>query len=278
MHGFDWGPLLQGGPLFMGILNITPDSFSDGGRHLAPHAALEQAERLLADGAAILDLGAESTRPGGTPVSPEEEWERLRPILERLRRNLPHAVLSLDTRHPSVARKGLEYGVSALNDITGFADPALLALAQETSCGLIAMRSRTRDGRLYMPDYTGSGASSPEAALAELHEIKARLLGANIDADRILLDPGFGFGTVYSEDLALWEALPVLPKALDWPIQRFCLGISRKRFVARRAGQPALPPEQRDELTHQAHAEAISMGYRMFRSHAVNRSSIRKFS
>ena len=123
-----------------------------------------------------------------------------------------------------------------------------------------------------MPDYSGNGASSPAAAIEELCKIKERLLEAGIAADRILLDPGFGFGTDYSEDLALWQALPMLPKVLDWPIQRFCLGISRKRFVARRAGVPTLPPNQRDELTSQAHAEAISLGYRIFRTHAVYRS------
>jgi dihydropteroate synthase len=272
------GKLELGQPAFLGILNITPDSFSDGGRHSAPQAALEQARRLLTDGATLLDLGAESTRPGAAPVSPEEEWERLEPVLDILRRNLPQAILSLDTRQAFVARKGLECGVAVLNDITGFSDPALLALAREAPCGLIAMRSRVTEGRLYMPEYSCRGAVSADPALAELREIKERLLGAGIAWDRILLDPGFGFGTTYSEDLALWEALPALPGILDWPVQRFCLGISRKRFVAWRAGLPTLPPELRDELTHQAHAEAMSLGYRMFRTHAVNRSSKRENS
>lgn len=262
-------------PVFLGILNITPDSFSDGGRHLAPRAAEEQAMHLLEDGAAILDLGAESTRPGAAPITPDEEWERLRPVLDLLRRNLPQVPLSLDTRHPQVARKGLERGVAILNDISGFSHPALLALAQESSCGLIAMRSRMMDGKLHMPEYNGSGASSPDSAIKELCKIKERLLEAGIATDRILLDPGFGFGTVFSEDLALWQALPMLPKALDWPVQRFCIGISRKRFIARRAGVSTLPPDQRDELTHVAHAEARSLGYRVFRTHTVNRSSTR---
>jgi dihydropteroate synthase len=259
--------------VFLGILNITPDSFSDGGRHFAPGAAEEQAKRLLEDGADILDLGAESTRPGAALVAPEEEWARLRPVLDVLQRQLPTAVLSLDTRHPSVARQGLERGMAILNDISGFSDPAMLALAQESSCGLIAMRSRILDGRLHMPAYHETGHSIPDRAIEELRAILQRLLGAGIAAERILLDPGFGFGTVFSEDLALWQALPLLPKALDWPVQRFCLGVSRKRFLARRAGVPDLPPEQRDELTRQAHTEAMSLGYRIFRTHAVNRSS-----
>ena len=262
-------------PIFLGILNITPDSFSDGGRHLAPAAAEEQAVHLLESGAALLDLGAESTRPGAAPIPPEKEWQRLRPVLELLGRSHPGIPLSLDTRHPSVAQKGLAGGAAVLNDITGFSDPALLALAQETSCGLIAMRSRMRAGRLYMPAYSENGASSAEAAIEELRQIKNRLLDAGIAADRILLDPGFGFGTVYSEDLALWQALPVLPKALDWPIERFCLGISRKRFIAWRAGLPTLPPDQRDALTHEAQTEAMRLGYRIFRTHTVNRPSKR---
>jgi len=260
-------------PLFLGILNITPDSFSDGGRHLAPVAAEEQALHLLQDGAGVLDLGAESTRPGAAPVTPEEEWGRLWPVLDRLRWRLPAAILSLDTRHPFVAKKGLEQGVAIVNDVTGFADPALLALARESSCGLIAMRSRMKDGGLYMPEYQGNGTVSPDAAIQELQEIKKRLMNAGIASDRILLDPGFGFGTTFPEDLALWQALPMLPELLEWPVQRFCIGISRKRFLAWRAGVPSLPPAQRDELTHQAQAEALSLGYRIFRTHAVNRSS-----
>ena len=243
---------------------------------MAPHAAAAQAQQLIQDGAAILDLGAESTRPGATPVTPGEEWDRLRPVLSLLRQQLPQALLSLDTRQPSVASQGLASGVAVLNDISGFSDPTLLALARESSCGLIAMRSRMLAGKLHFPEYNVNGASTPDAAIAELRKIKERLLEAGIASERILLDPGFGFGTVYSEDLALWRALPLLPKALDWPIQQFCIGISRKRFVARRAGVPTLPPDQRDALTLQAHAEAISLGYRIFRTHAVNRSSNRE--
>lgn len=259
-------------PRFLGILNITPDSFSDGGRHLAPPAAEERARRLLAEGAEILDLGAESTRPGADPVTPEAEWDRLEPVLDRLRMHHERVPLSLDTRHASVAEKGLARGAAILNDISGFSDPAMLRLAQESTCGLIAMRSRMAGGTLLMPPYDGEGLSSPLQAIEELREVRARLLGAGIAADRILLDPGFGFGTVYSEDLALWQALPRLPAALEWPVERFCLGISRKRFLAQRAGDPAIPPLQRDALTRRAHEEAMALGYRVFRTHSVNGS------
>jgi dihydropteroate synthase len=263
------GPIDLDAPRFLGILNLTPDSFSDGGRHDTPAAALVQARQLLDQGAAVLDLGAESTRPGAAPVTAAEEWERLRPVLELLRTELPEIPLSLDTRHASVAEKGLACGAGILNDVTGFQDPDLLALARSGACGLIAMRSRIADGRLLMPDYQGAGHATAEAAIAELDQVKRRLLEAGIAPERILLDPGFGFGTTFREDLALWEMLPGLPARLDWPAPRFCIGISRKRFVAARAGTPALPPAQRDALTRTAHGEAIAMGYRVFRTHAI---------
>ena len=259
-------------PLFLGILNITPDSFSDGGRHAEPQAAFIQATSLVSDGAAILDLGAESTRPGADPIAPDIEWDRLHPVLDLFRLTLPEILLSLDTRHAITARKGLAQGIAIVNDITGFSDPALLALACESSCGLIAMRSRKKDGRLFIPDYGATCETTADLAIEELKEIKDRLLGAGIDPKRILLDPGFGLGTTFQEDLAIWNALPVLPGALDWPVQRFCLGVSRKRFLAWRAGVPTLPPDQRDCLTHEAHVEAMAWGYRIFRTHAVHSS------
>lgn len=253
-------------PTYLGILNLTPDSFSDGGRYAEPEAAVEQALRLRREGADLLDLGAESTRPGASPVLPEEEWHRLRPILERLDRELPGLSLSLDTRHADVARRGLELGAAVINDVTGFSDPSLLELVQGKDCGLIAMRSRVRAGSLVMPDYAGPGEQTADRAIAELAEIRDRLLGAGIHAERILLDPGFGFGTTFTEDSALWQGLPELPRLLDWPRERICIGISRKRFLAWRAGTPALPPDQRDALTREAHQEAASWGYRVFRT------------
>jgi dihydropteroate synthase len=256
-------------PVFLGILNITPDSFSDGGLHLEPTAALTQASRLLRDGADLLDLGAESTRPGASSITPESEWARLQPVLTGLKASLPKVPLSLDTRHAEVARQGLALNIAILNDITGFSDPLMLDLARQTACGLIAMRSRVVDGRLFMPEYGSEGEASAHSAIGEMKEIKDRLIEAGIDPERILLDPGFGFGTTFREDSALWKSLPDLPRALDWPAQRICIGISRKRFLAWRAGAKTLAPGQRDELTQEAHEEAKSWGYRVFRTHEV---------
>jgi len=256
-------------PLFIGILNLTPDSFSDGGRFLAPEAALAQAHTLVAAGAGMLDLGAESTRPGAAPVPAAREWERLEPVLALLGEQLPGVPLSLDTRHAEVAVRGLSAGVAVLNDVTGFSDPGMLELACGSACGLIAMRSRREGTGFRMPPYDDPAPRGAEEAIKELRAVRDRLQTAGISAARILLDPGFGFGTTFQEDLALWQALPHMPRQLDWPAQRVCLGVSRKRFLAARAGTPALPPSQRDGLTAEAHAEARQWDYRVFRTHAI---------
>lgn len=264
---FDWGPLVSGGPLFIGILNLTPDSFSDGGRYGSPEAALAQARSLVAGGCRMLDLGAESTRPGAAPISGTEEWHRLEAPLEALREALPDLPLSLDTRHPGTAARGLAMGMAVLNDVTGFQDPEFLELARTSTCGLIAMRSRLAPGGFYMPPYGGPGETTADRALAELSAVKDRLLDAGVSSERILLDPGFGFGTTYGEDLALWDILPDLGRILSWPQERFCLGLSRKRFVARRAGQPDLSPALRDPATAEHHQMAFGLGFKVFRTH-----------
>jgi dihydropteroate synthase len=218
----------------------------------------------------MLDLGAESTRPGAAFVSTAVEWARLEAVLPLLAESLPGTPLSLDTRHADVAARGLAAGVSVLNDVTGFSDPGMLELARTSSCGLIAMRSRQRSGGgLHMPPYDDPAPKDAQEAIAELRAVRDHLRGAGIDEGLVLLDPGFGFGTTYREDLALWEALPRLPGALAWPVERICLGISRKRFLAARAGTPDLPPPGRDDLTRAAHAEALRLGYRVFRTHAI---------
>ena len=266
---FDWGPLLARGPLFIGILNLTPDSFSDGGRHATPEAALDQARRLVAAGAGMLDLGAESTRPGAQAISVEAEWERLEAPLALIRRSLPEVPLSLDTRHAPVAARGLRSGVSVLNDVAGFSDSAMLDLASATGCGLIAMRSRPLGDGFLMPPYKGPAPTGADRALGELARVRERLLAAGVAPGRVLLDPGFGFGTTFQEDLALWATLGALPRRLDWPADRVCIGVSRKRYLAWRAGVPELPPEGRDGLTAAAHQEAMALGYRIFRTHAI---------
>lgn len=262
-------------PLHLGILNLTPDSFSDGGRFQGREAALAQARLLAEAGVGLLDLGAESTRPGAEPLDPDLEWVRLEPVVRALGTELPRVPLSLDTRHVEVAQRGVAAGISVLNDVTGFSDPGLLALARGGSWGLIAMRSRRVGEAFHMPPYGGPGEPDATVWVEELRAVRDRLLGAGIAQERILLDPGFGFGTTYADDTALWELLPELPERLDWPVERFCIGISRKRFVAWRSGQPDLPPPLRDAATEALHAEARGHGYRVFRAHALPEPRIR---
>ena len=234
-----------------------------------PVAAVDQARLLVQTGARMLDLGAESTRPGAATVDAATEWGRLEPVLSALAAALPGIPLSLDTRHAAVAVRGLAAGAVVINDVTGFSDPAMLNLARTAPCGLIAMRSRRKGEGFQMPPYDDPTPKDAESAIAELRAVRDRLRAAGIPDDRVLLDPGFGFGTTFREDLALWKALPRLPQSLAWPLERFCIGISRKRFLAARAGTPALPPDHRDGLAAQAHAEALRWGYRVFRTHAI---------
>lgn len=263
-------------PLFIGILNLTPDSFSDGGDFVSAESALAQARHLVRRGARLLDLGAESTRPGAIPITEAEEWKRLGPVLEQLRREIPGIALSVDTRHTGIAVKALEQGVSVINDVTGFRNPGMLHLARSRNCGVIAMRSRLQNGGLFMPDYAGGKGATAERVIQEMRDIRNDLLDAGIDQERILLDPGFGFGTTYEEDLALWNALPELPRLLEWPQEHVCIGISRKRFVAWRAGTPDIPPQQRDTLTDSAHQQLLEAGFRVFRTHEVPEPFIRR--
>jgi len=251
----------------LAIINLTPDSFSDGGKFLSPKEAIAYGEGLLRQGAHVLDIGAESTSPGSKPVGQEEQWTRMAPVLSPLRKNNPDCILSVDTRSPYVARLALESGADIVNDVTGFQNPEMLEMAKSCNCGLIAMRSRIDGDRILMPEYFEPTPKSSDAAMRELGKIKDRLLTAGIEPERILLDPGFGFGTTFLEDQSLWDALPKMPSLLNWPIERFCIGISRKRFVAHKFGVQG--NESLDKKTDDLHSQAAEMGYKIFRTHTL---------
>ena len=258
----------------MAILNLTPDSFSDGGAFIEPEKAIARGVELLTQGARIIDIGAESTRPGSLPVKPQEEWERIAPVITGLRRECPNCIVSIDTRRAEVAYLALRAGADIINDVTGFQDAEMLNLASNSNRGLIAMRIRLIDGQIFMPDYSDPSPKSADGAIQELKTVRDRLLNAGIAPERVILDPGFGFGTTFLEDKAIWDALPGLPALLDWPIERFCVGISRKRFVARAfdvAGNDPL-----DIKTAEMHKTAANIGYRLFRTHSVTPSGIKK--
>jgi len=217
----------------MGIVNLTPDSFSDGGRLPSPEAAVEHALRLLEEGADLLDLGAESTRPGGgvygagaLSVSASEEADRLLPVLETLRR-LTAAPLSIDTRKAAVARQALAAGGDLINDVSALADPAMAATVAAAGCPIVLMHSR---GELASMQRAISFRDVVGEVRAELRASAAVAQAAGIW--QVVLDPGIGFGKTAEHNLELIANLPVLAE-LGAPL---LLGASRKSFIGQVSG------------------------------------------
>jgi dihydropteroate synthase len=231
----------------MGVLNLTPDSFSDGGSWSDPELAVEHGLRMLADGAELLDLGAESTRPGGgvygegaQEVSADEELARLLPVLAKLRRSTA-APLSVDTRKAAVARQALAAGADLINDVSALGDPELGRVAAAAGCPLVLMHSRgelpTMQRGIRFGDLLREVAEELELAIG-------RATAAGISRQQLILDPGIGFGKTAEQNLALIGRLGELQR-LGRPLM---LGASRKSFIARaleRAGRPAAQPAAR---------------------------------
>lgn len=236
----------------MGILNITPDSFSDGGLYLSAGAALHRAAAMVNDGADIIDIGGQSTRPGHTPISPEEEWSRLEGILPRLCRELSVPV-SVDTYYPLVAERALHCGAAIINDVTGFDAPEMRALAAQSGCGCVIM---------HHDDITD--CADPIAAVRDFFERRVEeCAAAGIRPEQIALDIGIGFGKTREQELALLKACGEC-RVGNLPI---FVGASRKRLIAWMMNQPDCPPEQRDAATHEAHAIAVRAGADIIRVH-----------
>ena len=202
----------------MGILNVTPDSFSDGGRYNNVERALQHAREMVAEGADIIDIGGESTRPGHEPVSEQEELERVIPVVEALHRELPQVPLSVDTYKAQVAREALRAGAHIMNDVWGFKAEARMAeVAAEFGCPVVLMHNR--HDRNY-----GDLLADVAADLGECVEIARR---AGVRDENIILDPGIGFAKDYAENLRVMRALDKLV-AMGFPL---LLGTSRKRFI-----------------------------------------------
>ncbi|MFD2115442.1 dihydropteroate synthase [Paenibacillus yanchengensis] len=212
--------------LIMGILNTTPDSFSDGGQYVAVEAAVEQAKRLLDNGADIIDIGGESTRPGSQQVSVEEEIKRVIPIIEAIREQLPSAVLSIDTYKAVTAERALRAGVHIINDIWGLQyDDQMATVAATYNCPVIINHNRpTANYDALLPNIIADLKTS--IALAEK---------AGIAAQNIWLDPGIGFAKNYKENLQVMQSLEQIV-ALEYPV---LLGTSRKRFIQQTLGLSA---------------------------------------
>lgn len=245
---------LDGQPKIVGILNVTPDSFFDGGCHLALESALGQATQMVAEGAAIIDIGGQSTRPGHVEVSAEEEIARVVPVIEALasRLNLP---LSIDTYKPTVARAAVKAGADIINDVHGLhRSPELADIAATHGCGVILMHHE-----ISFPEYRGETMERITTFLARSLEIA---LAAGMSRDRIILDPGIGFAKTHEQNLKILAHLGEL-KALGCPL---LLGASRKSVVG---NVLSLPPHERLEGTLATTALAVWQGVEFIRAHDV---------
>ena len=249
-------------PLIMGIVNVTPDSFSDGGQFLAADAAIAHARRLAAEGADILDLGAESTRPGAQPVSEADELARLVPVLDALADlTIP---ISVDTMKPGVMREAVRHGASMVNDIRALSEPGALAAAAATNAAVCLMHMqgepRTMQASPRYDDVIGDIARY-------LADRVKTCEAAGIGRDRIVIDPGFGFGKTLEHNLTLLHRLPELDLAeISLRGVPILAGLSRKSMLGRITGRPA---EDRLAASVAAALIAVERGARIVRVHDV---------
>ncbi|HEY8482997.1 MAG TPA: dihydropteroate synthase [Longimicrobiales bacterium] len=268
VSGGEWrtarGTLPLDRPRILGILNVTPDSFWDRGRHAALDDALARAEAILEEGGDVIDVGGESTRPGAVPVDAGEELERVIPVIREIVRRWPAALVSIDTVKAAVARAAIDEGAAIVNDVSGLRlDPDMAGAVADTGAGVVLMHSRGGVGDMasyamaeYGPDPVGDMIDELAAALGRARE-------AGIPDDAIVLDPGLGFSKRTEHSVA---ALAHLDRflALGRPLM---VGPSRKRFVGELSG--GLPAEERLEGTLAACVVALVGGARIFRVHDV---------
>jgi dihydropteroate synthase len=254
-----WAGLALDRPLIMGILNTTPDSFSDGGRHTDHRAAIAAGLAMRDAGAAIIDVGGESTRPNAAPVSPEDEMSRILPVIGALA--AAGAVVSADTRNAATMEAALAAGAAIINDVSGLRhDPKSRALVAAHGCPVVLMHMRgspvTMNCQAHYADLVGD-------VLAELTDIRDAALAAGIRAEAIALDPGLGFAKIGNQNLALLRALPRFA-ALGHPI---LIGLSRKKFIGEYGGEP--DPARRGPGSIAAGLYAAAQGAHILRVHDV---------
>jgi dihydropteroate synthase len=242
--------------LIMGILNVTPDSFSDGGQYTLIDQAVEHALQMMQDGADLIDIGGESTRPGHDPVSAEQELERIIPIIEALHREAPHIPLSIDTYKAEVARQALQAGAHIINDVWGGqADPLMLQVAASAKCPIILMHNR------HHMDYTDLVTD----VQSDLQFCIDQALQAGVQAEYIILDPGIGFAKTGQHNLQLMTQLDQL-SSLGYPL---LLGTSRKTFIRNVLD---LPAHDVVEGTTATTAFGIAQGCQIIRVHDVKQN------
>jgi dihydropteroate synthase len=212
---------MKGMVKLVGVLNVTPDSFSDGGKFMDPAAALGQATKLFDDGAALVDVGAESTRPGATPLSPEEEWKRLTPFLQRLIDSYPEQI-SVDTHHPEIVRRVLDLGDVIINDVTGMNNPAMVDVVAERKCRCVISQLPAADPQTA---HQGKLLDDEQQVVDDLLAKAELLRSKGLPKDKIILDPGIGFGKTPELNRRLLRFAEKMP---DYPVM---IGYSRKRFL-----------------------------------------------
>jgi len=254
------GPFLldRDRPLVMGIVNTTPDSFSDGGVNFDPRAAIVSAQAMLAGGADIIDVGGESTRPGSEAVPIVEELERVLAVVRDLAAG--GAVVSIDTRHATVASACVASGAAIINDITGFSDPAMIDVATSCGAGLVVMHMQGEPRTMQEePHYEDVVAEVAEYLRARV----ATLVAAGIDPMRIAVDPGIGFGKTTEHNLALLRRLDEVV-ALGYPV---LVGVSRKRLIGELTG--LAEPRDRVAGSVAAAVDAARRGAAVLRVHDV---------
>ncbi len=250
--------------LIMGVLNVTPDSFSDGGRFFDPSAAIARGLVMVQEGADILDIGGESTRPGATPVEAEEELRRILPVIRGLRKHSPIPI-SIDTMKARVAAAAVEAGADIINDISGLQhDPDMARVAAETEAGLVLMHLRGTPRTMQQePEYTDVVAEVCE----HLRAAGSAAMAAGVAVDRLVFDPGIGFGKTMEHNLALLRSLPSF-QIYGRPV---LLGVSRKSFIGRLLGNT--DPLSREAPTIALTAWARQHGVRILRVHAVKENA-----
>ncbi len=252
--------------LIMGVVNATPDSFSDGGLYIDAEKAVVRAEQLLDDGATIIDVGGESTRPGASePVSEEEERRRVLPVIRDLKRRRPDAVVSVDTCKATVARAAVELGAEVVNDVSGFRwDPKMAKTLAELKVGAVLMHTRGRPEEWRSLPPIGDPVLLVKRELRQWAEA-ATLAG--IKRDRLVLDPGFGFGKRFEENYPLLAHFAELQQ-VGFPL---LAGVSRKSFIGRTLARDGKDAEVAERLYGTLAAETVLIlkGAHVIRTHDV---------
>lgn len=252
---------LPSGPLVMGILNTTPDSFSCAGQHLQAENAVHAGRQMVHDGAGLLDIGGESTRPGAQVISPQQEWERVAPVLEGLRHTLPDVPLSVDTRNSLVMERALAAGARVINDVSALEhDPDALPLLANKDCGVVLMHMRGT------PQTMQEHTHYTDVACDVVRELGQRVdaaVAAGIARGRLMVDPGFGFAKTNEQNTALLRRILLLANLGC----RVVCALSRKRMIGALTG--VTDPAQRDSGTVAASLAALPFGNPLLRVHNV---------